>query len=466
MARVALISPPFLPEYMRNARCDFVSLSGTQWYPILLGYCGAYLEGRGHDVLFIDAPAAGLDHAAALAKIARFRPELVAVYTGLMSESNDVRFCDDLIETQGTNVVAVGPYASIDPPALLGKAKRLDKLVVGEFERAVGQLIEGVALGAVDGLTWRQAGSLRENSRGSYLTGPELDAIPFVSRFFKKHVHLAHYRTSSEPHPFMDIMTGRGCAWGLCTYCLWVHTYVKGRTYNVRSIGNVIEELRYIQSELPEVRSVMLQDDTLTEERAMALAEAKIRGRLTIPWSCYARAELSYETLLAMKRAGCLNLHVGYESASPRVLKRIRKGISVERMERFTRDAKRAGLHIHGDFALGFPGETMAEAQQTVRMAKRLNPESAQFQLMIPFPGTPFHDDMDANGWLNAEGQPDMPQFSNNQIREVAKHAYRAFYLRPTHLWRCIRHPHRYVFSKYRTIRRAIPAMFWKRWEV
>jgi len=48
--KVILLSPPYLKEYMRNARCDFVSLSATQWYPILLGYCGALLEREGFEI--------------------------------------------------------------------------------------------------------------------------------------------------------------------------------------------------------------------------------------------------------------------------------------------------------------------------------------------------------------------------------------------------------------------------------
>ena len=58
--KVVLLSPPYLPEYMRNARCDFVSLSKTQWYPIWLGYLGAFLEKHGYEVKLIDAPASGL----------------------------------------------------------------------------------------------------------------------------------------------------------------------------------------------------------------------------------------------------------------------------------------------------------------------------------------------------------------------------------------------------------------------
>ena len=60
--KIILLSPPYYQGYMRNARCDFVSLSGTQWYPILLGYCGAWLEKCGYDIKLIDALAYKLSH--------------------------------------------------------------------------------------------------------------------------------------------------------------------------------------------------------------------------------------------------------------------------------------------------------------------------------------------------------------------------------------------------------------------
>ena len=55
--KILLLSPPFVKHYMRNARCDFVSNSSTQWYPIWLGYCGALLEKKKYQVRLIDAPA-------------------------------------------------------------------------------------------------------------------------------------------------------------------------------------------------------------------------------------------------------------------------------------------------------------------------------------------------------------------------------------------------------------------------
>ena len=143
--RILLLSPPYLPEYMRNARCDFVSLSATQWYPILLGYCGAYLEKQGHEVKLIDAPAHGLDHEATRKLVQEFKPGLLVVYSGRQSEDNDIQFAEPLIEKLACRAVIVGPYASINPEGTLSKCKVIDKLIVGEFEHAVGELAAGAA---------------------------------------------------------------------------------------------------------------------------------------------------------------------------------------------------------------------------------------------------------------------------------------------------------------------------------
>jgi anaerobic magnesium-protoporphyrin IX monomethyl ester cyclase len=462
--RVLLLSPPYLPEYMRNARCDFVSLSATQWYPILLGYCGAYLEGQGHLVKLVDAPANDWDHETTRRIVREYAPDLIVFYTGRLSETNDLEFADDMVTELGCSGVFVGPYASVSPERTLAKARVVDKLVAGEFDHPVGELARGWQPSQIRNLFYKKNGKIIGNETRPYLNTAQLDAIGFVSRYFASQLNVYRYKTPSELYPFLDIMTGRGCSWGRCTYCLWVHTYIKGSHYQVRSIGNVIEELRYIENELPNIRSVMIQDDTFTEERAREFCDAKLEAGIKLPWSCYARANLSRNVLALMKRANCRNLHVGYESADPNVLKHIRKGISVSQMEKFTTHAKQVGLRIHGDFALGFPGETRRSAERTITWACRLNPDTAQFQLMIPYPGTPYYEEMQENGWLNRTGEPDMPDFSNAQIRAMAKKAYRKFYLSTPYFWKCCRHPYEHFFGRLKTIRRAIPAMFWQRW--
>ncbi|MBF0152941.1 MAG: radical SAM protein [Magnetococcales bacterium] len=464
-AKVMVLSPPFVKDYMRNARCDFVSNSGTQWYPIWLGYCGALLEKQGYTVKLIDAPAAGLTHQETECLFLEFRPDLLVVYTGQLSEDNDVALTDRLLERHACQALFAGPFFSIAPQKTLAKSKKCVWGVTGEFEYPILDLLEGGDPASIANFVVREGEEVRSNPERPYLSGAVLDGFPFVSDFFNRHLNLSWYRTPSEKYPFIDIMTGRGCYWGKCTYCLWVHTFIRGQTYNVRSVDNIVEEVRFIQKHLPHVRSLMIQDDTLPAGRAGAFAEAKSAAGLDLPWSCYARGNIDRETLVTMQRSGCLNLHVGFESGNPEILRSIRKGVLKERMTRFAQDAKAAGIHIHGDFAIGFPGETPESIRETIDWACSMRPDTAQFQLMIPFPGTPFYQELVDKGWLK-NGAPDYPEVDWVAMERWAKVAYREFYLSWPYLQEMLRHPYELGFKKAKIYLTALPAVFWKQWTV
>lgn len=121
MSRIALISPPHLDAYTRNSRCDLMSPAASARYPLWLGNAGCWLEGKGHQTILIDAQTNGLTREQAIDSIKAFRADVVAVYTGRLSEDSDVAFGDELA-AQGRMVVFVGPYASADCDALLSKA--------------------------------------------------------------------------------------------------------------------------------------------------------------------------------------------------------------------------------------------------------------------------------------------------------------------------------------------------------
>jgi len=459
--KVLLLSAPYLKNYMRNARCDFVSLSGTQWYPLLLGYCGSWLQRCGHEVMLIDAPAYNYSFNETETIVLTFKPDWIVLYTGRLSEDNDIDFAERLKSIANSEIVIVGPYASINPMSTLCKTKTIKYLITGEFEHPVQELIEGKSKQEIANLFYKDNGEIKQNPERPYLNTSQLDAIPFVSAFFKSQLDLYKYRTPSEPYPFIDLLTGRGCKWGRCTYCLWVNTYIKGQVYNIRSIENVIEEFRYISKAMPEVKSVMIQDDTFTEERAREFSEAVLLSGIKIRWSCYARANLSYETMKLMKEAGCLNLHVGYESADNEILKKIKKGIKEEQMTRFTEEAKKAGLRIHGDFAIGFPDETKETALKTIDWACRIRPHTAQFQIMIPFPSTPFYNELVARGYFDGQ-RLNYPHLSHEELEVMSKRAYKRFYISLPYIIEVLKNPKELLFSKLKTYKEAISAIFWR----
>jgi len=389
MARVMVMSPPGPDNFMRNGRCDFVSWSGCQWWPIILGYLAQYLRAKGHEITFIDAQAWGKTRREILEHLREVRYDFIVMMINSSNISEDMLFAGAIGILN--RVILVGPATTLH--ATLLEQHGFD-FVMGEPEHGVQYIIEGIVKGKV---------------RGIPLTQSEFSQIPAVSRLFST-FDAQHYVAPSEPHPFVDIMTARGCAYGKCSFCVWPKTYA--RHYTPRNIGEVLSELKFIQ-DYGKFKSVMIQDDTLPEERAIELSEAIILNNhlFRLPWSCYVRADITKKTLELMKRARCLNIHVGYESGNDETLERTHKGITTSQMKTFTKNAKSAGLNIHGDFMIGID-RTLAEIRKTVNFACALRPHTAQFQVYIPFLG-------------------EKPSLQREELEKLARKAYRKFYGNP-----------------------------------
>ncbi|MCA9670123.1 MAG: radical SAM protein [Myxococcales bacterium] len=469
MSNVVLISPPYVKDYMRNARCDFVSLSNSSWYPIWLAQAGAYIESRGHRTRMLDAQVMDLTHEQALQQISDFDADVVVVYTGRLSEDNDIEF-GDRVARDGLTVVFAGPYTSIDPQSVLKKAEHVKLAVRREFDLPIEELASGQAPADIQNFVIKDAsGEITANEVRPLYKTEILDTFPNTTPFLHRQVDIYRYK-SPELFPFMDVMSGRGCAWGRCNFCLWVQTFVPGSVYNLRSIDHFMGEFDYIVNSMPEIRSVMIQDDMLTNKRAREISEAILERGYDIRWSCYAKpnSKLSRETLRLMARSGCLNLHVGFESGDDDVLDKIDKGSTVAQAKEFAEMVHEAGLRIHGDFAMGHFGETKDSMQRTLELAREINPHTAQFQLMIPFKGTKFHDQLDEAGAWSKSGEPTyehMGGASSEEIRSAAKAAYRSFYISMSYLKRVIAEPREYFFNRLDQYVRAIPAVTWRRWQ-
>ena len=84
---------------------------------------------------------------------------------------------------------------------------------------------------------------------------------------------------------------------------VWPQT-VGGHNYRTRSIGHVIEEVKYVMREMPEVKEIFFDDDTLTDNRPRVEELARELGKLGVTWSCNAKANVPYETLKIMREGG------------------------------------------------------------------------------------------------------------------------------------------------------------------
>lgn len=159
-----------------------------------------------------------------------------------------------------------------------------------------------------------------------------LDDLPFASQFIKEHLNERDYFFAAATYPSIQIFTGRGCPFR-CNFCVYPQT-MHGHAFRARSAENVVAEFEYIAANFPDVKEVVIEDDTFTANKKRVLdicrllVEKKLNKRLK--WLCNARVDLDLETMLAMKKAGCRLIIPGIESGSQQILDNIKKGTKVE----------------------------------------------------------------------------------------------------------------------------------------
>ncbi len=450
--RVYLLNPPFVPNFVRCGRWQGVSArSGGMDYPKWLAYATGILEKQFPDVRLVDAPACKWDRDTVLEDAREFEPDLIVVESNFSSLRNDIEVTRLLKDNAGpATTVLVGPPASVYPHRILAD-DGVDIVARFEYDFTVreiaGALETDRGLESVSGISYKVNGRVVDNPDRDFSNSDDLDKIPFVSKAYKEHLDVRNYFLSQSLYPQVQIFTGRGCPHD-CTFCSWPETLM-GRKYRVRSVENVVDEFEYIRHELPEVREIFIEDDTFTIDanRIKAICREIRRRKLKMVWSCNARADLDYDTLRAMKEAGCRLVIVGYESGTDEILKSIRKGISTARMKAFTSDARKAGLMIHADFIVGLPGETRGTADQTLRFIKELRPDVLQVAVATPIPGTRFYDwareqgvllttDMEAS--IDGQGYQkcivSYPELSQQDIEYYVNRMLKEYYLSPAYV--------------------------------
>ncbi len=482
---ILVLNPPFHPRYSRSQRSPAVIKSGVMYYPLWLAYATGVLEQNGFKTKLVDAPAAGYDLQCVLDQAESFQPRLVVMDTSTPSIYNDVKVAEAIkSRVPETFITLVGPHVSALPEASLQISPVIDAVARREYDytvRDLAQLLDGGGdLSTVLGLSYRDDdGTVIHNADRPFIE--DLDALPFVSQVYARHLRVEDYFYSITRYPEVAIVTGRGCPYQ-CTYCLWPQT-LTGHGYRRRSVANVADEFEFIAHELAQVKEVFVEDDILTvhQEHAVELAKELIRRGNRLPFTANSRPDVSYETLRRLKQAGLRLLCVGFESGDQDVLDAMRKGSRVEQFYRFRQDAGRAGVLVHGCFMAGCPGETRGSLSKTLALARQLNPDTAQFFPLMAYPGTEAYEWARRNGylisedfgeWLTPEGlhrsTVNLPGLSAEEVVEWCDHARRSFYLRPRYVWakvwEAITHPgeaHRIlraarVFVRY-LFRRSLP---------
>ena len=399
----------------------------------------------------VDTPAWSWSQKQVIEDITKFQPALIVLDSSFPSLNNDITVAEATEQVcPGAKVVFVGPPASQFPDRIL-RSNGIDIVARWEYDFTLKEIAEAIEKGDnlehIKGISYKKDGRVIHNPDREFSSSEDLDKIPFVSRVYKKHFNVRDYFLGNSLYPEVQIFTGRGCPFQ-CTFCSWPQTLM-GRKYRVRSIASVLDELKWIEENLPQVKEVFFEDDTFTinRERVLAFTEEYKRRGLDVVWACNARVELDYGTMRKMKEANCRLLIVNYESGSDEILQKIKKGITIEDIRRFARDARRADLLVLGDFIIGLPGETKETVEKTKRLIKEVKPELLQVSVASPFPGTEFYTWAKSNGYLLTDDPNEYldkqghqkaiisyPELPGEDIVKAVDEILKNYYLSPSYL--------------------------------
>ena len=250
------------------------------WYPTWLAQPAAMVPGS----KLIDAPPDGLsvEDVAPLAK----EYERIVIHTSAASFNNDARFAARLKEENARTIVGmVGAHVSVLPEESLNGAPAVDWVSVGEFDYTCVDLALGKPLSAIDGIAYRQNGSIVRTAERPIIM--DMEAFPSVLDVYRRDLTIPNYFNGYLQHPYLSLYTGRGCK-SRCTFCLWPQT-IGGHLYRVRSVESVEAEMTRAKALFPEVKEFFFDDDTLTDNIPRVEEIARRLGKIGITWSCNAK---------------------------------------------------------------------------------------------------------------------------------------------------------------------------------
>ena len=448
--KVLLINPPRENEIMGNNPSIVEEERGYN-PPLGLLYIAAFMERHAkHNVTVIDSQVDKLDYSSLQAKIASIKPDVVGITAMTMTMVDVINTANIVKETNhAIKVVLGGPHVNLFPDETI-KLKNVDCLVLGEGEAVFTDLVNAIdeksELGEIPGLVFENNGEMINT--GQRLLISDLDELPFPARHlvpYKKYTSLL-----SKGSVVTTVFTSRGCPFK-CSFCDRPHL---GKIFRARSSVNVVDELEACTK--LGIYEFLIYDDTFTvnKRRVIDICNEIIRRELSIGWDIRTRVDTVNEEVIAhLKKAGCQGIHYGVEAGTDKILKILNKGITINQVKEVFNLTRKYRIPILAYFMIGSPKETLEDIYQTFKVMKDLNPDYVHLTILTPFPGTKIYFDGLGDGVIKKDYWKEFAKnptsdfipphwaeiFTRDELHELLVKGYKAFYFRPSYIFKRIR---------------------------
>ena len=361
--------------------------TGVLFPPLGLLYIAAYMEREGHKVVVRDLAIRKRKENIDLKKY-----DLVGISTDTTRHRQALQLAKNA-KKMGCTVVMGGPHPGYVDEEILS-TRKVDFIVRGEGEVTFSELVAALQkrdgrLHSIQGISFFSNGELVRTPPRPFIES--LDSLPFPARHL---IIMEDYRrTNFGGRSITPLVTSRGCPYQ-CAFCASSHFW--GTKVRMRSVESVLKEIEEIYYQY-RFNAVAFVDDTfnVSPKRVMELCRGIIDRKFDLWWWNLSRIDLllrNEEMVKEMVRAGGKAVFIGVESSNPRTLNELKKGIVVEDTLQTVEMLKRNGVEIHASYILGGLHDTVKTIHDTIRFAKTLDTNVAQFAILTPYPGTAVYE--------------------------------------------------------------------------
>ncbi len=307
--------------------------------------------------------------------------------------------------------IAGGGMITADPiPAMDAFDGYADIGAIGEGEITMPELMQAIGTGSsyneIDGLIFREDNKWHITKRRADIM--DLDSIPlpdYAGFDYDKYLETNGEIVDNVKYSPVAIIGGRSCKYN-CTFCF----HPSGSRYRQRSLDSIFTEIDWLLAHY-DINYIALREELFASDEQRVLDFCQRARSYPIVWSIQLRVDSVTQTIVnALKESNCRYVFLGIESADNRILKSMRKNITIEQVEAALKMTIDAGLDTRSTIILGDEQETIESARRTLDWWKEHRKYSAiDLGLIIAFPGSTLYKHARKNGKI-----PDPVKFLND----------------------------------------------------
>jgi len=360
--------------------------------PLGLAYLASSLKKEGHQVKIFDM---GVENEDLFGVIRNFSPEIIGIQMMTHHRFFVFKLAKEIKKQFPFMKIAVGgPHSTFTGKEILEKILYIDFIVKGEGEKSFIQLVNEVNPKDISGIVYRESnGTILETQIKEFC---DLDELPYPAYPL---LNLSKYKLKVGGKRTMAIFTSRGCP-NKCIFCVASAMWPWAR---FRNPSNVLGEIKLLKEKFG-YKAIVIEDDTFGLNKEFAIEIVKGIKSLDMPFAVKTRINVLDERFLEiLKNSGCREISFGVESGDGRILKMIKKNLTLSQIEEITNQCVKFNFNTNAYFMLGNLGENEESASNTLQLAGKLSKKGIHpiysFGVCI-FPGTELEKIARERGYL------------------------------------------------------------------